>query len=103
MHFLHVLPEFTFRSVETVAFFTSDWSYCGLCHVGSPPNLHFLHLQSFGRATAARRTRLGAARQLALSARRSLRFEPGACRCLGRDKTLRVNVEEDKIIFRMFS
>jgi hypothetical protein len=32
-----------------------------------------------------------------------LRFKPGACRYLRRDKTLGVNVEEDKIIFRMFS
>src|SRR5580704_53354 len=98
MYFLHVLLEFIFRSVETVAFSTSDWSHFWLCHVGLPPKSSF---PSPPQCPSPRWR--GAAFQPALFARRCLRFEPGACCYLGRDKRLGVNVEEDEIIFRMLS
>src|ERR1022692_1440444 len=37
MCLLQVFPQFTFRSVETVTFATSDLSFLWLRHVGSPP------------------------------------------------------------------
>jgi hypothetical protein len=34
---LHVVPQFTFRIVPTVAYTTGDSSHLRLCHVGLPP------------------------------------------------------------------
>jgi hypothetical protein len=36
-HHLHVVAQFTFRIVPTVAFTTGDSSHLWLCHVGLPP------------------------------------------------------------------